>query len=61
MKCFLEKDRGTDDSGMDQERILKWIFEAPEDVVLPEEFEQWEREEMLKEIHKMIDNYEETT
>jgi putative SOS response-associated peptidase YedK len=39
---------------MDAEEFLEWIFEAPDDVLTPEEFRNWkmqqEAEEILKEI-----------
>lgn len=39
---------------MDAEEFLEWIFEAPDDVLTPEEFRNWkiqqETEEILKEI-----------
>lgn len=33
---------------MKAKRILKWIFEAPDDVIWPEEFEAWEKEQNIK-------------
>lgn len=40
---------------MDAERFLKWIFEAPADVIWPEEFEAWEMQQEADEILREVE------
>lgn len=48
------KENNFDPAPANPERFLKWAFEAPDDVVLPEDFERWEKEQLLKEAEQIM-------
>lgn len=43
---------------MDAEEILEWIFEAPDDVLTPEEFRNWKMQKLHQEAEEILKKIE---